>query len=85
MIEDIVIRLTHKQQFPWRQHSSWHSIQILFFSCLGNEEPITVYELNFLLKDYCFAREDRIIGMALLQLKDIVVNVRKVSSHSHFC
>nr|CAB3267508.1 protein unc-13 homolog B-like [Phallusia mammillata] len=39
---------------------------------LGNEERISAFEINFCVKDYCFAREDHVIGIAVMQLKDIV-------------
>jgi protein unc-13 len=35
------------------------------------------YELHICVRDYCFAREDRLVGVAVLQLKDIVDQVKK--------
>ncbi|XP_074596805.1 unc-13 isoform X2 [Brevipalpus obovatus] len=42
-----------------------------FTFMIGNEEEPTSYELHIAVKDYCFAREDRLVGVAIMQLAGI--------------
>ncbi|XP_052796795.1 protein unc-13 homolog A-like isoform X14 [Mya arenaria] len=42
-----------------------------FHFILGNEDEPSSYELHICSKDYCFAREDHLIGMSVMQLRDI--------------
>ncbi|XP_011307877.1 protein unc-13 homolog A-like isoform X3 [Fopius arisanus] len=44
-----------------------------FHFIIGNEQQqLDYFELHICVKDYCFAREDRLVGVAVLQLKDII-------------
>ncbi|XP_036335262.1 uncharacterized protein LOC118745736 isoform X4 [Rhagoletis pomonella] len=38
---------------------------------IGNEEQLEFFELHICVKDYCFARDDRLVGVAVIPLKDI--------------
>ncbi|KAL3279668.1 hypothetical protein HHI36_017174 [Cryptolaemus montrouzieri] len=43
-----------------------------FHFMIGNEEQLDYFELHICVKDYCILREDRLVGVAVMQLKDIV-------------
>ncbi|XP_067124976.1 protein unc-13 homolog B isoform X4 [Centruroides vittatus] len=43
-----------------------------FHFIIGNEEEPSSFELHICIKDYCFARDDRLVGVAVMQLLDIV-------------
>lgn len=39
---------------------------------IGNEDEPGSFEVHIAVKDYCFAREDRLVGVAIMQLFAIV-------------
>ena len=47
-------------------------VVLMYNSPLGSECDPDCYELHFCVRDYCFAREDRIVGLAVLQMRDVV-------------
>lgn len=44
--------------------------RLLLCSVLGKESP-DCYELQVTVKDYCFGRADRVVGIAVVQLRDV--------------
>jgi protein unc-13 len=38
---------------------------------IGSEESVVFYELHICVKDSCFGRDDKLIGVSVMQLKDI--------------
>ena len=43
---------------------------------VGNEEDLDVYELHVACKDYCFGRSDQLVGVSVIQFRDIIDQVR---------
>lgn len=56
-------------------------------SGIGNEEQLEFFELHICVKDYCFARDDRLVGVAVIPLKDISEKVNKdfIIRHNNYC
>ena len=56
-IKKLVVRLNGKSTF--------------IYSIIGSEESVVFYELHICVKDSCFGRDDKLIGVSVMQLKDI--------------
>ncbi|KPM05929.1 unc-13-like protein [Sarcoptes scabiei] len=62
-----------KRKFATKsKHNNWSpKFNETFYFIIGNEDEPTSFELHIAVKDYCFAREDRLVGVCILQLADI--------------
>ena len=67
-----IIRL-HKSKSYIRPWISWYQLILIFYfdSIIGSEESVVFYELHICVKDSCFGRDDKLIGVSVMQLKDI--------------
>lgn len=48
---------------------------LCYFSMVSVTEQMDLFELHVCIRDYCFAREDRLVGVAIMRLSDIAEQV----------
>ncbi|KAL0965564.1 hypothetical protein UPYG_G00283000 [Umbra pygmaea] len=62
-----------KRKFQTKsKNNSWApKFNETFHFILGNEDGFDCYELQMCVKDYCFGRADRVVGVAVMQLQDV--------------
>lgn len=63
-----------KRKFQTKsKNNSWSpKFNETFHFLLGTQDGFECYELQLCVKDYCFGRADSVVGLAVLQLRDMV-------------
>jgi hypothetical protein len=56
---------------PLSNHLVKTFLYFYIHSVIGNEDSICFYELHISVKDYCTFGDNRLIGVSVMQLKDI--------------
>ncbi|XP_072288827.1 protein unc-13 homolog B [Eucyclogobius newberryi] len=61
-----------KRKFTTKsRNNSWTATFNESFQLALGKESLDCYELQVVVKDYCFGRADRVVGLSVLQLRDV--------------